>query len=262
MPGLREFLTFGLKEARACVFAGGFFVILVLSRLVQVPGLPRYDFILLCTLGLQVLLLGLKVETWDEVKTLSLFHVAGLLLELFKTHPAIHSWAYPEAAYSKLWGVPLYSGFMYAAVASYMMQAWRLFDLELVDMPPPRWSLMLALALYLNFFTHHYMWDLRWPLSVAVLALFRKARVRLTVTEVRRRLPLALSFLLIGFFVWVAENIATRGGAWAYPDQRLGWRPVSFGKVHSWTLLVVLSFVIVADLKAYKTGHRKPASVL
>jgi uncharacterized membrane protein YoaT (DUF817 family) len=63
--------------------------------------------------------------------------------------------------------------------------------------------------------------------------------------------------MLIGFFVWVAENIATRGGAWAYPDQRLGWRPGSFGKVHSWTLLVVLSFFIVADLKVYKAGHGK-----
>ncbi|HJV89979.1 MAG TPA: DUF817 domain-containing protein [Holophagaceae bacterium] len=261
MPWLHEFLTFGFKEARACVFAGGFFVILVLSRLVHVPGLPRYDFILLCTLALQALLLLLKVETWDEVKTLSLFHVAGLLLELFKTHPSIHSWAYPEAAFTKLWGVPLYSGFMYAAVASYMMQAWRIFDLELVAMPPARWSLGLALAIYLNFFTHHFLWDLRWPLSAAVVALFWRARVRFTVVTARRWLPLALSFVLIGFFVWVAENIATRGGAWAYPDQRMGWRPVSFGKVHSWTLLVILSFVIVADLKAYKTEHAQTGSV-
>jgi uncharacterized membrane protein YoaT (DUF817 family) len=254
-----ELLAFGLKEARACVFAGGFFAILVLSRVIHVPGLPRYDLILLLTLALQAVLLRLKVETWDEVRTLSLFHVFGLLLELFKTHPSIHSWSYPEPGYSKLLGVPLYSGFMYAAVASYMIQAWRIMDLELEGMPPPRWSLALALAIYLNFFTHHFTWDLRWPLTALVVALFWKARVWFTPYRARRWMPLTLGFALIGFFVWVAENMATFGGAWAYPDQRLGWRPVSIGKVHSWMLLVILSFVIVADLKFYKARRTRAA---
>ncbi|HET8715394.1 MAG TPA: DUF817 domain-containing protein [Holophagaceae bacterium] len=250
--GLREFLVFGLKEARACVFAGGFFLILVLSKSVAVPGLARYDLILLLALLLQAAMLAFRLETWDEAKVLILFHAFGLVLEIFKTNPAIGSWSYPEPGVAKVFGVPLYSGFMYAAVASYLCQAWRILDVELEREPDTRLSLALAILIYLNFFTHHFIWDLRWILSAAVLLLFARTRVAFTVTTVRRRMPVALSFLLIGFFIWVAENIATAGGAWAYPDQRMGWRAVSFGKIHSWTLLVILSFVLVADLKRLK----------
>ena len=259
--GLREFALFGFKEARACVFAGGFFLILVLSKAVHVPGLPRYDFILLMALGLQAALLAFRMETWDEVKVLILFHALGLALEIFKTNPAIGSWSYPEAGYAKLAGVPLYSGFMYAAVASYLCQAWRILDVELEREPDPRLSAALAVLIYLNFFTHHFIPDFRWILSAAVVALFWRARIAFTVTNRRRRMPVALSFLLTGFFIWIAENLATLGGAWAYPDQHLGWRTVSFGKIHSWTLLVILSFVLVADLKRLKAriGAQAPA---
>lgn len=252
ISGLREFILFGLKEARACLFAGGFFLILVLSKAVHIPGFPRYDFILLMALLLQAMMLIFRLETWDEAKVLILFHAFGFVLEVFKTNPAIGSWSYPEPGYAKLFGVPLYSGFMYAAVASYLCQAWRIFGIELEREPDARLSLVLAILIYLNFFTHHFIPDFRWVLSLAVLVLFWRSRVAFTVTDRRRRMPVVLSFLLIGFFIWVAENIATFGGAWAYPDQRLGWRAVSFGKIHSWTLLVILSFVLVADLKRLK----------
>ena len=250
--GLHEFLVFGLKEARACVFAGGFFLILVASKAVGIPGLARYDFILLMALLLQAGMLVFKLETWDEAKVLLVFHAFGLGLEIFKTNPAIGSWSYPEPGLAKVFGVPLYSGFMYAAVASYLCQAWRILEVELEGEPDPRFSLTLAILIYLNFFTHHFLPDVRWPLTVAVVLLFLRTRVAFTVTAVRRRMPVALSFLLIGFFIWVAENLATAGGAWAYPGQRQGWRLVSFGKIHSWTLLVILSFVLVADLKRLK----------
>lgn len=254
----REGLAFGLKEARACVFAGGFFLILVGTRFLQIPGVARYDLILGLSLALQALLVWQRVETWDEVKTLTLFHAFGLALELFKTHPAIGSWSYPGPGLFKVHGVPLYSGFMYAAVASYMTQAWRLFDLRILRYPDHRLSAVLMAAIYLNFFTHHFIPDLRWPLSLAVLWVFRHTWVGFTVLPKgrRRRMPLVAAFLLIGFFIWVAENVATWAGAWAYPDQRLGWRPVGLGKVHSWSLLVILSFVCVADLKHLKVRLR------
>jgi uncharacterized membrane protein YoaT (DUF817 family) len=245
----REVVAFGAIQVRACVFALGFFAILVASRFVVVPHVPRYDLILVLSVALQIALVRSGVETRDELRALALFHLFGLGLELFKTHPAIGSWSYPEASFARVGGVPLYSGFMYAAVASYMIQAWRLLDLALEDAPDPRLSGLLALAIYANFFTHHFTIDLRWPLTAVVFCLFRNTRVRFTALEVRRSVPLVVGFVLLGSCVWVAENLATFGGAWAYPDQRLGWRPVSIGKVHSWTLLVILSFVIVADLK-------------
>jgi uncharacterized membrane protein YoaT (DUF817 family) len=260
---LSELLAFGILQARACIFAGSFFLVLMLSRLLPSDGLPRYDFLLLAALALQGLLLWTRLETWDELKTISLFHVLGLLLELFKTQPSIGSWSYPEFAYSKIWGVPLYSGFMYAAVASYIVQAWRLMDLRLENYPDPRLSLPLALAIYANFFTHHFIGDFRWLLFAALIVLFWRTRVRFRPWRRDRWMPLSLSFALIGFFVWIAENIATYYGAWMYPNQHAGWQVVHPGKVSSWTLLVVISLVAVADLKhvkARRSAHESARS--
>jgi len=249
----REFLAFGLKEARACVFAGLFFVVLGLSTKLPLGSLPRYDFILLMALAIQAILISLRVETWDEVKTISLFHLLGFALEVFKTSPAIHSWAYPEFAYSKVFGVPFYSGFMYAAVASYLMQAWRLLDVRLTNYPSYNLSLPLCLGIYLNFFTHHFIIDLRWPLAAATVFIFRRTRVYFRPIGVARWMPLPLSFVLIGFFIWLAENIATFFHAWQYPHQKHGWAMVDWGKFSSWSLLVIISFIVIADLKHYKT---------
>ncbi|MFX6743361.1 DUF817 family protein, partial [Acinetobacter baumannii] len=83
-------------------------------------------------------------------------------LEVFKTSGAIQSWSYPDFAYTKLFGVPLFSGFMYAAVGSYIIQAWRLFDLRIQHHPPYWMATLIALLIYVNFFTHHYIGDYRW----------------------------------------------------------------------------------------------------
>ncbi len=244
-----EFFVFGVKEARACIFAGTFFVILLASRYLPLFGLHRYDFICLAALFLQFALVLSRVESKDELLTLCAFHVLGLLLELFKTHPNVASWAYPEAGYLKIGWVPIYSGFMYAAVASYMCQAWRILRLELTEYPSYKLSIPLSAAIYLNFFTDHFLWDVRWLLMAAVVIVFWRTRVHFTVVEKRRRMPLILSFALIGLFIWIAENISTFFGAWVYPEQQAAWHVVSSGKITSWFLLVIVSFLLVADLK-------------
>ncbi|SDN60881.1 Protein of unknown function [Actinomyces ruminicola] len=66
----------------------------------------------------------------------------------------------------------------------------------------------------------------------------------------RYRMPTAVSFLLIGVFLWLAENLGTFLNAWRYPDQQAGWHLVHVGKLGSWALLVTLSFVLVAAVKA------------
>ncbi|UXI68284.1 DUF817 domain-containing protein [Tahibacter amnicola] len=251
-----EFLAFGLKEVASCLFAGGFFLVLVVSTQLPPLPIPRYDLILIAAIVLQILLVVSKLETLDELKTICLFHVLGFALEVFKTHPAIGSWSYPEPGYTKLFGVPLYSGFMYAAVASYMIQAWRWFGLELTRAPDARLSVLLAAGVYLNFFTHHWLPDLRWWLAAALALLFARTRVHFTPWRWRLSMPVPLSFCLIGFFIWVAENIATFYGAWMYPDQHAGWRVVHTGKISSWLLLASVTFVIVADLKHYRAKRR------
>jgi uncharacterized membrane protein YoaT (DUF817 family) len=250
-----EFWRFGVLQARACVFAGAFLAVLLTSRYVSIPGLARPDFILLAALTLQAALLLGRVETLAEAGVLAVFHALGLGLELFKTHPAIRAWTYPELGRFSVGTVPLYSGFMYAAVASYMCQAWRVLRLRLTHYPPRGITLALCLAIYVNFFTHHWLADIRWWLAGGVLVAFARTRVHFTVLAKERSMPLALSFGLIGFFVWVAENISTFLGAWVYPHQQAGWAIVSTGKISAWALLVILTFVLVAELKHYREGN-------
>jgi uncharacterized membrane protein YoaT (DUF817 family) len=249
---LREFLLFGLKQARACIFAGSFFIVLFLSNHIHLFGLARYDFIFLAAVALQILLVVTKIETLDELKTICLFHLIGLCLELFKTSPQIGSWSYPEPAFFKLWTVPLYSGFMYASVASYFSQAWRLFNARLEKYPSYWLSLPLCAAIYVNFFTDSLGFDVRWLLTALVVILFWRSVIYFTPEKKERHMPLVIAYGLVAFFIWIAENISTYLGAWQYPNQIHTWNLVSSQKVHSWFLLVIISFIIVADLKQIK----------
>ena len=193
-----------------------------------------------------------RIETRDELKAISLFHLLGFSLEAFKTSAGIQSWNYPEFGYSKVLGVPLFSGFMYAAVGSYVIQAWRLLDLRVRHHPPYWLATALAFLIYANFFTHHAFGDFRWHIAACVLGAYARTSVIYRPLDRDRRMPLLLSFLLIGFFIWIAENIATYFGAWEYPNQADTWSPVHYSKVSSWSLLVIVSFLIVATLKLVK----------
>lgn len=250
---IQELWSFGIKEARACIFAGSFFVLLFASNYIPLLGLARYDFLFLSALALQIILYLTKVETWDEIKTIFLFHVVGTALELFKTHPSVGSWSYPEEAFFKIATVPLFAGFMYAAVGSYIAQAWRLLDLKLTDFPPYTWSVLLGAAIYINFFTNHFVYDIRYILIALIFLLYFKTRIYFTTTlGTRRWMPLNVGFVLTAFFIWIAENISTFFGAWQYPDQIHVWNVVSANKITSWYLMVIISFIIVAYLKHYK----------
>ncbi|TGV02780.1 DUF817 domain-containing protein, partial [Mesorhizobium sp. M00.F.Ca.ET.186.01.1.1] len=201
-------------------------------------------------LAFQVFMVKSGLESRDELKVITVVHLIGLCLEIYKVH--MGSWSYPEEGYSKVFGVPLYSGFMYASVASYLCQAWRRLDVSLTNWPRPFLVTSLGAAIYLNFFTHHYIWDLRWVLMVLMFVVFWRSKVYFRVTHERFSMPVPLGYFLIGFFIWIAENIATFFGAWAYPNQRSGWELVHLSKISSWFLLVIVSFIIVAELKHVK----------
>ncbi|BCB03965.1 DUF817 domain-containing protein [Bacillus sp. KH172YL63] len=252
MTAFTQLIRFGWQQALSCLFPVVIFSTLAITQIIPLPILPRYDWILLNCIGMQWMMLRSGLETKDELKVITVFHLIGLALELFKVQ--MGSWSYPEAGYSKIFGVPLYSGFMYASVASYLCQAWRRLRVELIHWPSPWAVIPLATAIYLNFFTHHYWIDLRWWLSLLVIVVFWRTWVTYEVGGTSYRMPLALSFVLIGFFIWVAENIATFFGAWEYPNQADAWSLVHLGKVSSWLLLVIVSFLIVASLKRVKAS--------
>ena len=253
-----EFLWFGIKNARACLFAGLFFAAVFITPRAGLFGIPRYDLLLLIALLIQGGMVWAKLETWDEVKAITLFHLIGFALEVFKTSDAIRSWSYPDFAYTKVLGVPLFSGFMYAAVGSYIIQAWRLFDLRVRHHPPYRLAALIALGIYANFFTHHFIDDYRWYLAACALGLYARTTVTYRPLDRDRTMPLLVSFILIGFFIWLAENISTFFGVWAYPEQLGAWTRVHVGKWSSWSLLVIMTFTIVANLKHIKERVHVP----
>jgi uncharacterized membrane protein YoaT (DUF817 family) len=250
--GLAEFLWFGIKEARACLFVGLFFAAIFLMPRAGLFGIPRYDLLLAVAIAIQLWMVRVKLETWDELKAVCLFHAVGFALEAFKVSSSIQSWSYPDFGYTKVFGVPLFSGFMYAAIGSYIVQAWRLLDLRVRHHPPYWMAAAIALLIYLNFFTHHYLGDYRWYLAACALGLYSRTTVVFRPLDRDRRMPLMLGFVLTGFFIWMAENIGTFWGVWRYPNQLGAWSAVHISKWSSWSLLVIMTFTIVASLKHVK----------
>lgn len=253
-----EFWFFGIKEARACLFVGLFFTMVFLVPRTGFFGIPRYDILLIGALAIQFGMVLTRLESWDELKAITIFHVVGFLLEAFKVSYGVKSWAYPDFAYTKLLGVPLFAGFMYAAIGSYIIQAWRLFNLRVVHHPSYWMAWLIALLIYLNFFTHHYIGDYRWYLGACALGLYSRTMVIFRPLDRDRKMPLLLAFVLIGFFIWLAENISTFFKVWQYPNQMGAWSVVHIGKWSSWSLLVVMTFTIVANLKYVKRRIHVP----
>jgi uncharacterized membrane protein YoaT (DUF817 family) len=250
---LYEFLLFGFKQGWACLF-GGLLLALLLGTHLFYPesaALHRYDFLTLAAIAIQAGMLAFRLETWREARVILIFHVVGTVMELFKTQAG--SWTYPEASVLHIGAVPLFSGFMYAAVGSYIARVWRIFDFRFSHYPPAWITWLLAAAIYANFFTHHFTIDIRWGLFAATATIFWRTRVHFRNWRAHRWMPLLVGFGLVALFIWFAENIATFANAWNYPGQENKWRMVSLAKYGSWYLLMLISFVLVTLVQLVRT---------
>lgn len=246
---LFEFISFGIKQAWACLF-GGLMIALLIGTFLFYPDdalLKRYDFITISAICIQALMLLFKLETWEEARVILIFHIVGTVMEIFKVH--VGSWIYPEASVLNIAGVPLFSGFMYACVGSYMARVWRIFDFRFDRFPPLKWQVFLAVLIYVNFFTHHFGPDIRLVLFAASALLYGPCLIWFRPDEAHRPMPLIVGLFLVALFIWFAENIGTFTHAWAYPSQKDGWHMVSFAKLGSWYLLMLISFVLVAAVQ-------------
>lgn len=245
---VHELLWFGVKQAWACLFGALMLGLLIATWLFWPADAPlgRYDFVTLMAVAIQAALLAAGLETRREAAVIVLFHVIGTLMEIFKT--ATGSWVYPGASILHIGGVPLFTGFMYASVGSYIARAWRLFEFRFTG--HPRWSFtaVLAAAAYLNFFADHYGVDFRWLLFVVVAWLFGSCQVHYRVRRKYRRMPLLLGFMLVALFIWLAENLGTFTRVWMYPAQHRAWHLVPPEKIGSWLLLMTISYVLVSAL--------------
>ncbi|MBB5745428.1 DUF817 domain-containing protein [Brevundimonas variabilis] len=260
-----EFLWFGLKQGWACLF-GGLMLALILGTFLVWPILwpdgpapvSRYDFLVVGALVIQAGMLAFKLESWDEARVIFLFHVAGTIMELFKT--AHGSWIYPEDSILRIGAVPLFSGFMYAAVGSYITRVQRIFHIRVRAYPPLWTTWVLAAAIYVNFFAHHWLPDVRIALFIATALLFARGWFFFTADRRRRSMPLLLGYFLVALFIWFAENLGTLGRAWVYPGQEAGWEMVSLAKLGSWFLLMIISIVMVSWVHPPETEPRADGS--
>ncbi|WP_444942108.1 DUF817 domain-containing protein [Microbulbifer sp. ZKSA004] len=250
---IREFWLFGLRQAYACIF-GGFLlgIMIVTNYWYPLESIHRYDFIFLAAIAFQVFLLATKLETFRESIVIVVFHVVATVMEIFKTSDAIGSWSYPEEYFFGIGNVPLFTGFMYSAVGSYIARVWRIFEFEYSHYPSKLLTVVLVVLIYANFFTHHYIWDFRWALLAGTVLMFYRTNIYFKVVEKHRSMPLLLGWLLVALFIWFAENIATFANIWIYPNQSHEWQMVSLAKLSSWYLLMLLSFVLVSLISNIK----------
>lgn len=258
----RAISTNCFKQAWACLFGALLLFLLIVTHVFYPPDAPlaRYDFLTLSAVSIQIAFLRFRLETLDEAKVIFTFHLVGTVMELFKTSAG--SWVYPEPGLLRIGGVPLFSGFMYAAVGSYIARIWRIFDFRFSHFPP-RWAaLLLAIGIYVNFFAHHWFRDARIVLLAAAALLFWRCRVYFRPFRKVRSMPLLLGFFLVALFIWFAENIGTLSHAWIYPNQRLGWALVSPHKLVAWYLLMIISFVLVALVNNPRPEAQRAASSL
>ena len=243
-----ELWYFFLANLRASYFGAFLLATFLVTEIVTVPFISRYDFIFLAAVGFQVVALVFRFEHLREFAVILIFHALATIMELFKTNPTIGSWTYPslDSTTFALATVPLFTGFLYSAVGSYISRAFIFLKIQCEHFPSYVHLWALAGLIYINFFTHHFVYDIRYFLFGYALALFWKTKLHFQVYKIQYNWPLLVPALLTAFFVWIAENIGTFTKIWLYPSQIEQWHLVSFGKMGSWFLLLVLSFALVS----------------
>lgn len=247
-PRLAGFLfDFTSKQVQSCAFAFSLVGLLATTRIVSLPWMTRYDWMFVFCVAIQLLMVKLRFETWRDAAIVGVFHILGTALEVYKV--AQGSWSYPEPATLVVAGVPLFAGFMYGSVASYMCLAWKKLNLRASGWPTPSTALIVAALIYFQFFAPIWRLEARLLMLAGVFAVFWRSRVHFDCAGARWQMPMPLAFALIGAMIYAAENIGTAVGAWRYPNQANGWEWVHPTKMLAWTLLMTVSLIVVAEYK-------------
>ncbi|MCB1396786.1 MAG: DUF817 family protein [Rhodobacteraceae bacterium] len=235
---------FVLKHLWAGLFGGVLMVAIALSMAFWSPDWPvaRYDALFVVAFATQILFALFRLESREEAAALVVFSLLGLGLEWFNT--ARGNWSYPEEGVFAISHVPLFVGFMYAAVGVCILRMIRIFEMRFAPFPPPILALALAAVIYANFFLQHYWMDIRLALFAALIALFWRTRIFFTPVRGRRWwMPMLLSLFLSALGVWLAENLGTLTGTWRYDGQAQG-EMVSLATLGSWLLFLCVALMV------------------
>ncbi|AKH33145.1 hypothetical protein XF24_00822 [candidate division SR1 bacterium Aalborg_AAW-1] len=236
----------GIELIKSSLFGIFFFLSFAFGKYVTSFGLMLGDFMFISVVFIQIILITTQYESWKECKIILIYHILGFIMEAFKTHPAIGSWHYQYMGFFTLLSVPLYSGFMYSAIGSFLFQAMHRLKLQFEYFPKFIIAIPIVSLIYINFFTHHFIYDIRYFLIFLIVIVTYKTYTYFTIEGIQYRMHTLLNLLLAACCIWVAENMATFLGVWLYPNQEGSWSPVSIHKLLSRFLLFILSAVIVS----------------
>ena len=141
-------------------------------------------------------------------------------------------------------GAPLFLGFMYASVGSYIARVIRIFDLRFAPYPPFWTTVVLAVAIYVNFFAHPFLPDIRYVLFAATVVMSARTRIWFCISHRDWWMPLPMAAFLASLALWVAKTVGTATGTRIHASQRPD-HLVSPAKIGSWYLLLYVAFVTV-----------------
>ncbi len=244
---LKEFFIFIKKQASASLFGALILFFLVISKYIEIPGILRYDLLFIIAVIIQIILILTRFEHPKEVLVIIIFHITAMIMEIFKTSPEVGAWAYPEPAFFAIAAVPLFTGFMYSSVGSYIARSWRINNFRFENLPSRGVLAAIGILIYANFFTNHYVYDIRYIIFGLLIIIFWKTKFYSTLTDKRTfQIHPLITTGFMALFVWLAEQVGTFARAWIYPHQATGWHPVAFHMFTSWYLLIIFSFVIIS----------------
>ena len=247
MRYLHELVGFVRRCADASLFGALLLVGIIVIRIFPPTEMSSLDVLFLYAVVVQLFLIVFGYENKKEVAIILIFHILASVMEIFKTHPSIGSWSYPgvESTFFAVLYLPLFAGFMYSAVGSFVVRAQKTLELSYSNYPRMIVNVFLSILIYLNFFTHHFMYDLRYIIFILIALFFYKTKVHFKTNQKTRSMSFIVAGLLTAFFIWIAENIASFSKVWLYPNHVDTWHLVSLGKFGSWFLLLMFSFIIV-----------------
>ena len=246
---LYEFLLFGFKQGWACLFGALMLALLIAhapASIRPMPWLPRYDFLVLAALAIQLGMLGFRLETWDEAKV--------ILALPRRRHD--HGGVQDRARLVALSGGRRISGSAgcRSSPASCMPRSAPTSrgsggsSRSGSAIIPPLWLPDLAGARHLREL-------LRPSLATGTRAICCSRRPRRS-SGARRSgsSPSAATGACTSCSAscwWRCSSGSPRISAlcrqaWRYPNQRHGWEMVPLAKLGSWYLLMIISFVLVA----------------
>jgi uncharacterized membrane protein YoaT (DUF817 family) len=251
-----ELIIFVKKQASSALFGGLILLGIILSKYIDFGSIYRYDALLLYAIVIQIILIITKAEEPKEILAIIIFHITAMGMEIFKTSPMVGSWVYPENAVLAIGTVPLFTGFMYSSVGSYIARSWRINNFRFYNLPSKTTLFFIGLSIYVNFFTNYFVNDVRYILFIFIVIAFWKTKFYVNITSRDIQIHPLVSNALLAFFVWVAEQISTFASVWVYPNQIDTWRPVSFRMFTSWYFLLIFSFCIIAIIYGKNSSNK------